>query len=423
MALFWSLRKSTAEAMFTRDRARAPGELIHECHDYLDSISGGESGVTSKKKITCWLSWSTSGTLCPWSWPTWKLKDFWVSTKLCGGRGKSLYLVFWDAMEDNWELLYWPGFPGRGEFVRLVFEEAGVPYTDLVRDGKWTTDDMVKYFFQGGNTGYPVFAPPVVRKGDFQLQSSQAIMMYLGKQFGLYPSDEKDAAHALQVALTAADVVSEAQTAFHPVSPSGTYASQREQAVPFVAEFAEKRLPRFFKQFEDLLAANKSGSEFFVGSQLTYCDLSVFHVLCGVEAQFADFFKKSVETCPRLHALKKAIEQRPNIAAYLKSDRRQKYSEDSLMWSSDSVLVHPALRQDEKRFAHATTPHERFVTFMNGHFAGRTQVAVKRLSYLVVVYWYSLHLPFVGRPLVSETFFILIFLFFLWNTNTMLITR
>lgn len=29
------------------------------------------------------------------------------------------------------ELYYWPGIPGRGEFVRLVLEEAGVPYVDV----------------------------------------------------------------------------------------------------------------------------------------------------------------------------------------------------------------------------------------------------------------------------------------------------
>ena len=29
-----------------------------------------------------------------------------------------------------YELIYWPGIPGRGEHVRLVLEEAGATYTD-----------------------------------------------------------------------------------------------------------------------------------------------------------------------------------------------------------------------------------------------------------------------------------------------------
>jgi hypothetical protein len=33
-------------------------------------------------------------------------------------------------MGDTWELIYWPGIKGRGEYIRLMFEEAGVTYVD-----------------------------------------------------------------------------------------------------------------------------------------------------------------------------------------------------------------------------------------------------------------------------------------------------
>ena len=32
-----------------------------------------------------------------------------------------------------YELYYWPGIQGRGEFVRLALEEAGAPYVDVAR--------------------------------------------------------------------------------------------------------------------------------------------------------------------------------------------------------------------------------------------------------------------------------------------------
>jgi glutathione S-transferase len=35
-----------------------------------------------------------------------------------------------------YELLYWPGMPGRGEFVRLAFEAAGVSYKDPSNESK-----------------------------------------------------------------------------------------------------------------------------------------------------------------------------------------------------------------------------------------------------------------------------------------------
>jgi hypothetical protein len=35
-----------------------------------------------------------------------------------------------------YELLYWPGIPGRGEFIRLAFEAAGVSYTDTANESE-----------------------------------------------------------------------------------------------------------------------------------------------------------------------------------------------------------------------------------------------------------------------------------------------
>ena len=33
----------------------------------------------------------------------------------------------------SYELFYWPGIQGRGEFLRLAFEEAGADYIDVAR--------------------------------------------------------------------------------------------------------------------------------------------------------------------------------------------------------------------------------------------------------------------------------------------------
>ena len=33
-----------------------------------------------------------------------------------------------------YELYYWPGIPGRGEFVRLALEEAEAEYVDVARE-------------------------------------------------------------------------------------------------------------------------------------------------------------------------------------------------------------------------------------------------------------------------------------------------
>ena len=38
--------------------------------------------------------------------------------------------------QPPYELLYWPGIPGRGEFIRLAFEAAGVSYKDVANESK-----------------------------------------------------------------------------------------------------------------------------------------------------------------------------------------------------------------------------------------------------------------------------------------------
>ena len=43
-----------------------------------------------------------------------------------------------------YELLYWPGIPGRGEFVRLAFEAAGVSYKDTANE----SEDGMHHFHQ-----------------------------------------------------------------------------------------------------------------------------------------------------------------------------------------------------------------------------------------------------------------------------------
>ena len=63
-------------------------------------------------------------------------------------------------MSADWILYYWPGFPGRGEFARLVFEEAGIKYTEENDRDKITNEIIL-----GKGEGYPMFAPPMIKKG------------------------------------------------------------------------------------------------------------------------------------------------------------------------------------------------------------------------------------------------------------------
>lgn len=65
--------------------------------------------------------------------------------------------------EEPWKLYYYDkqllqGGPGRAGFVRLMFEEAGVPYIE--------ENERIYQLFRGGEwKGYPTFAPPLIQRG------------------------------------------------------------------------------------------------------------------------------------------------------------------------------------------------------------------------------------------------------------------
>jgi glutathione S-transferase len=67
----------------------------------------------------------------------------------------------------RYELLYHPGIPGRGEFIRLCFEATGVPYTDLAnenKDGYKTVQEicMNPNSLSSADGNPPVFSPPAL---------------------------------------------------------------------------------------------------------------------------------------------------------------------------------------------------------------------------------------------------------------------
>ena len=85
---------------------------------------------------------------------------------------------------------------------------------------------------------------PPIRRGDFVLNQTTAILQYLGKEFGLSPiGGPQQEAVALQWALTAADYTGEGHDCFHPVRKNSSYDSQKEDAIPCIKIFKEERMP------------------------------------------------------------------------------------------------------------------------------------------------------------------------------------
>src|SRR5262249_59979769 len=115
------------------------------------------------------------------------------------------------------ELYYWPGIPGRGEFVRLLLEEAGAAYVDVALASKKGSAAMMR-FLEGREAGALPFAPPFVKVGNTVVAQTANVVAFLAPRFRLVPKDPALRAEAQQIQLTLADLVGEVHDTHHPIA-------------------------------------------------------------------------------------------------------------------------------------------------------------------------------------------------------------
>ncbi len=230
-----------------------------------------------------------------------------------------------------YELFYWDGLQGRGEFVRLALEEAGADYVDVARSEKagHGTRAMLA-LLEGDALATPPFAPPFLRDGAVVVSHAANILLYLGPKLGLAPEGEaaRHVAHGLQLTIT--DCVAEVHDTHHPIAAGDYYEDQREAALARAGDFLRNRMPKYLGYFERVLARNPQGGSHIVGDRLSYVDLSLFQLFAGLRYAFPRSTARLGQTCPSLARLHEAVAARPNIARYLASERRIAFNESGV---------------------------------------------------------------------------------------------
>jgi glutathione S-transferase len=225
-----------------------------------------------------------------------------------------------------YELYYWPGIQGRGEFVRLALEDAGAPYVDVARTAGGMRKMMA--FMRGEGRSLPPFAPPFLKDASLVIAQTANILAYLGPRLNMAPKDEEGRIAAVQVQLTIADLVAEAHDTHHPIAAGFYYEDQKPAAKERSVVFFKERLPKFLTWLEGIL--ERSGGDHLVGRRMTYADLSAFQVVCGLRYAFPNAMDRMAGRLPRLLALHDRVAARKNIAAYLASERRLPFNEHGI---------------------------------------------------------------------------------------------
>ena len=222
-----------------------------------------------------------------------------------------------------YRLWYWPSIPGRGEFVRLPLEAAGIAYEDCAREQGVSAmiADM------GSRKRRGPFAPPyLVLPDDRAIAQTSNILLYLGDTHGIAPEDAADRLWVHQVQLTVADMIAEVHQAHHPVGVGAYYEQQKSEAARFATEFRAQRMPKYLGWFEKALGE----SEWIGGDSWSYADCSLFQLIEGLRYMFPDRMMALEPRIPALVALHDRVAELPGIAAYGESKRRTPFNEDGI---------------------------------------------------------------------------------------------
>ena len=224
----------------------------------------------------------------------------------------------------RYQLFYWTGIQGRGEFVRLALEDAGADYDDVARE---QGDDAIVQYLDGVHEGPLPFAPPFLKAGRLLIAQTANILHYLGPPLALVPQSESRRCDAHQLQLTIADLVAEVHDSHHPIAGSLYYEDQRSEARRRATDLRETRLPKYLDYFEQVL--ERSGGKHAL-REYSYVDLSLFQLMSGLEYAFPCAMSRVGRQLPRLHALRQRVAERPRVAAYLASTRRLPFNQSGI---------------------------------------------------------------------------------------------
>lgn len=226
-----------------------------------------------------------------------------------------------DASCDLW---YWPSIQGRGEFVRLTLEAAGIVYRDRAREEG--ADALAKRM--AAIAGRAPFAPPFLEADGVIVAQVANILLFLSDRHDLAPADDATRYWLHQVQLTVTDLVAEVHQVHHPVGPGDYYEDQKAEAARFAKAFREERLPKFLAHFEDAVSATKG--DWLAGDRWSPADCSLFQIVEGLRYMFPNRMTALKGDCPGLTALHDRVGELAGISAYLASDRRIAFNEDGI---------------------------------------------------------------------------------------------
>ncbi|XP_022446954.1 glutathione S-transferase P-like isoform X5 [Delphinapterus leucas] len=198
------------------------------------------------------------------------------------------------ALMPPYTIVYFPT-RGRCEALRMLLADQGQSWKEeVVTKESWLQGPLKASCLYG--------QLPKFQDGDLILYQSNAILRHLGRSFGLYGKDQREAA----LVDMANDGVEDLRRHCSHIIHHG----HEEDKAQYVLE-----LPGHLKPFESLLSQNRGGQAFIVGDQISFADYNLLDLLLSHQV----LVPGCLDSFPLLSAYVARLSTRPKLQAFLAS--------------------------------------------------------------------------------------------------------
>lgn len=216
---------------------------------------------------------------------------------------------------------------GRGQVVRLLFEDAGIAYED-VRYSDEELPEAKRTILQEMN---PASTMPILELQGKAWTQSYALLRHFSRVLGKYDGRTEEEKYWVDAMCDlAADCKRRPLTLLHPRPPTCADRSPGRNVFVFALFNPDKQVyakhkaddrVRYMYALETQLKKNEFFGQgpFVLGKTFTYADMVIYQV-CHDEQLIRDG-RRELRPFPRLTRLVDALESRPNVRAFRNSDR------------------------------------------------------------------------------------------------------
>ncbi|KAL9576668.1 MAG: hypothetical protein Q9212_006913, partial [Teloschistes hypoglaucus] len=195
---------------------------------------------------------------------------------------------------------------GRGQVVRLMWEDAGIAYTDI----RYDFDEYPEYKKTVIAEKNPTTTLPVIELNGKILTQSYAILRHFARQLGEYDGETEEEKYLVDMIC---DIGSDWRTLF----VNAFFSPDKDETYP---KHQETDRNRFLKALETHLSSHDLSRQgpYVIGEKVTYADLVIYQVMH--DENLTQDERKGLQEYPRLKQLVDAFEDRPNVKKFLESE-------------------------------------------------------------------------------------------------------